>query len=291
VFFAPQVNLKTLMSTLDHRIILVDLDSLPPSVDFHIPLMSLPGIFSTAIDNIPASIPYIKFDAARVDLWKSRIGSDDFKIGICWQGSLNKIDVGRSFPVSLFKDISHLPDVRLISLHKGEGENQLLDLPNGMQIQTLGENFDAGSQAFLDTAAVMKNLDLIITSDTAVAHLAGALGVPVWVALKYVPDWRWMLERTDSPWYPTMRLFRQKIDGDWIGVFKDIEIALKEIVRDLKVGVSKVENIGRDASNQLAISETAHKSIFNRIYSEDFWRGGSGPGSFVQNTAEYRNFF
>ena len=94
-----------------------------------------------------------------------------------------------------------------------------------------GEELDAEHGAFMDTAAIMMNLDLVITSDTSVAHLAGALGVPVWVALPFVPDWRWMLERSDSPWYPTMRLFRQKMRGDWAGVFQEIEAVLQEKIR------------------------------------------------------------
>jgi ADP-heptose:LPS heptosyltransferase len=117
--------------------------------------------------------------------------------------------------------------VRLISLQKGEGEAQLLTLPDGM-VQALGRDFDAGPDAFVDTAAVMEGLDLIITSDTAIAHLAGALGRPTWVALQYVPDWRWLLDRNDSPWYPTMRLFRQQRVGDWEGVFSQIQLALIE---------------------------------------------------------------
>jgi ADP-heptose:LPS heptosyltransferase len=95
-----------------------------------------------------------------------------------------------------------------------------------MVVEDLGEDFDAGSAAFLDSAAVMKCLDLVITSDTAVAHLAGALGVKTWVALKHVPDWRWMLDREDSPWYPTIRLFRQRSRGNWSGVFDAMEKAL-----------------------------------------------------------------
>ena len=97
------------------------------------------------------------------------------------------------------------------------------EVPSDMKIERLGEDFDSGPDAFIDTAAVMKLCDLIITPDTALAHLAGALGVPVWVAIKFVPDWRWMLNRDDSPWYPTMRLFRQKLDGDWKGLFSEIE--------------------------------------------------------------------
>jgi hypothetical protein len=117
--------------------------------------------------------------------------------------------------------ISQIPNVRLVSLQK-EGVEQLDTLPEGMKVESLGEEYDAGADAFLDAAAVMENLDLIISSDTAIAHLAGALGRPVWVALKHVPDWRWMLDRSDSPWYPTMRLFCQRTEGDWKEVFSDI---------------------------------------------------------------------
>ena len=101
-----------------------------------------------------------------------------------------------------------------------------------MRVETLGQDFDCGPDAFLDTAAVMTCCDLVITSDTAVAHLAGALGVTTWVALKHVPDWRWLLDRDDSPWYPTLRLFRQQSDGDWDGVFGSMGAALAKQMQD-----------------------------------------------------------
>ena len=129
-----------------------------------------------------------------MEKWRQRIGTRDFKIGICWQGSATyKGDCGRSFYVDHFEALGRIPGVRLISLHKGDGESQLRTLPRGMAVEIPGEDFDAGSDAFVDTAAVMMCLDLVITSDTAIAHLAGALGVPTWVALQYVPDWRWLL--------------------------------------------------------------------------------------------------
>lgn len=155
---------------------------------------------------------------------------DGFKIGVSWQGGASKTDPGRSFSVDHFYELSKLRNVQLISLQKGEGVSQLRELPLDMKIETLGEAFDSGPDAFMDSAAVMMLCDLVITSDTAVAHLAGALGIPVWVALKYVPDWRWMLDREDSPWYPTMRLFRQKSDGDWKGLFSEIE---KSVIQKL----------------------------------------------------------
>ena len=152
-----------------------------------------------------------------------------FKVGICWQGSKNKIDFGRSFPLSLFEDISKLPNIELISLHKGEGEKQIEDI--NFDLITLGDDFDAGDNAFVDTAAVMTNCDLIITSDTATAHLAGALGCRTWVILKEVPDWRWFLKRTDSPWYPSMTLYRQKQRGNWENVFETIQMDLLSLLK------------------------------------------------------------
>ena len=147
--------------------------------------------------------------------------------GICWQAQPGPVDAGRSFPLALFQRMAALPGVRLISLHKGAGEPQLTQLPPGMQVEVPPPDFDAEVQAaFLDTAAVMQHCHLVITSDTAVAHLAGALGLPVWLVLKQVPDWRWLLHRQDSPWYPTMRLFRQPVAGDWNTPFAMMEAEL-----------------------------------------------------------------
>jgi hypothetical protein len=151
--------------------------------------------------------------------WAQRLGASGFRIGICWQGSTQAVDAGRSFAVTHFEGLSQVPGVRLISLHRGAGEAQLAHLPPSMRVEQLGDELDRDG-AFLDTAAVIMHCHLVITSDTAVAHLAGALGAPVWLALKHVPEWRWMLQREDSPWYPTMRLFRQHTRGDWPEVFQ-----------------------------------------------------------------------
>jgi Tfp pilus assembly protein PilF len=190
-------------------------------IDFETPLMSLPYLFSTNLETIPATNPYLYADHDRIKTWGERLSKDKFKIGICWQGSKEKVDFGRSFPLSLFEVISKIPNVELVSLHKGKGEDQIPDID--FDVTILGADFDAGQDAFIDTAAVMMNCDLVITSDTAVAHLAGALGCKTWVALQHVPDWRWMLDRADSPWYPTMTLYRQKNRGDWAFVFEAIK--------------------------------------------------------------------
>ena len=225
VLFAPHAPLKWLMGTMAGGVEICDFADPDLQTDYHVPLLSLPAWFPS---HAPASqAPYLFPLEDNVDKWRARLGAQGFRIGVCWQGSIGKADYGRSFPLAHFHALSRLPGVRLISLHRGDGEAQLQSLPADMRIETLGADFDSGPDGFFDTAAVMKVLDLVITSDTAVAHLAGALGAPVWVALKSAPDWRWMIDRPDSPWYPTMRLFRQQTAGDWAGVFAQMETALQ----------------------------------------------------------------
>jgi hypothetical protein len=129
-----------------------------------------------------------------------------------------------------FKSISNIPGVRLISLQRGVNAEELNHLAAEMTVEVLGSDFDSEPDAFVDSAAVMQSLDIIISSDTSIARLAGALGCTVWVALKYVPDWRWLLDRADTPWYPTMRLFRQTIGGDWTSVFEEMKNELAALV-------------------------------------------------------------
>lgn len=234
VLFAPHKQLRALMSGLNgnHRIV----DDSDPALtyDVKISLLSSMHVFGTALETVPAATPYLQADAQRIAHWRQRLAEPTprFTIGICWQGSKSKVDHGRSVPLRCFEGIARLAGVRLVSLHKGAGEAQLNDLPNGMSVTTLGPEFDSGPDAFLDTAAVMTCCDLIISSDTATAHLAGALGRAVWIPLKHVPDWRWMLDRPDSPWYPTARLYRQKSDGDWFGVFRDLERDVVKAMND-----------------------------------------------------------
>jgi ADP-heptose:LPS heptosyltransferase len=121
-------------------------------------------------------------------------------------------------PVSELAPLGRIAGVRLISLQKQHGLEQLQDLPSDVRVETVGPDFDEGPDAFLDTAAVMRHLDLVVTVDTSIAHLAGALATRTWIALKQVPDWRWLLDRRDSPWYPTLHLYRQEKDGDWKSV-------------------------------------------------------------------------
>jgi tetratricopeptide (TPR) repeat protein len=230
VMFAPQERLQTLMQTLGGCFEIAATDDQTLEFDFHCPLLSLPLVFGTRLETIPGETPYLSAQPERVARWAERLGGHGFKIGVCWQGSAGKIDQGRSFPLTQFLEIARLPQVRLISLQKGEGLSQIKELPADVRLETLGDAFDPENEGFLDTAAVMKTCDLVITCDTAVAHLAGALAAPTWVALKRAPDWRWMLERADSPWYPTVRLFRQSVRGNWGGVFADMKMALQSLL-------------------------------------------------------------
>jgi tetratricopeptide (TPR) repeat protein len=203
-------------------------DSSLPDFDVHIPLVSLPRVFKTTLDTIPVNVPYLFAAPNLVEYWRGELRSHHgFKIGIAWQGNTHfPGDSMRSIALLYFAPLAGVPGVRLFSLQKGQGSEQLRAVANLFEIVDLGARLDDKAGAFMDTAAVMKNLDLIITSDTALAHLAGALGVPVWVALGYSADWRWLLDREDSPWYPTMRLFRQARLGAWEDVFERMRAEL-----------------------------------------------------------------
>ncbi len=218
-------HMKALLSSAAGVRLVTEIDP-AEDFDYQLHLFSLPRAFKTTLDSVPAQVPYLFANEALTAKWAERLGGDGFKIGVAWQGNPDpKVDVARSAPLANFAPLAALPGCRLISLQKGCGLDQIAS--SGVPVETLGDDFDAGPDAFLDTAAVMANLDLIVSVDTSIAHLAGALGRPAWIALKHIPEWRWMLGRDDSPWYPTMRLFRQPSIGDWEGVFANITEALK----------------------------------------------------------------
>jgi tetratricopeptide (TPR) repeat protein len=231
VTLAVQDPLVALLKCLEPETSVTALSTAPAGFDYYIPLLSMPHAFQTRANNIPSTVPYLHPDPDKIRHWRDRIGSEGFRIGICWQGAVGgEVDIGRSFPVRHFAPLAEIPGTRLISLQKNAGVEQLHDLPAGMTVEAFGDALDPGPQAFVDTAAAMENLDLVITSDTAVAHLAGALGRRTWLALNYVPDWRWLLDRDESPWYPTMKLFRQPRRNDWAGVFAAIRTSLLELL-------------------------------------------------------------
>ena len=230
VIIEIQANLFNLFKNLDSEFQLIIRGQLLPPFDYQCPILSLPLAFKTKLNSVPYFDQYFKDNYVNIKKWASIIGSHGFKIGIAWQGS-NKtgIDIGRSFPLALFESISKISKVRLISLQKNDGIDQILNINSDVNIETIPADFDVDG-AFIDTAAIIKNLDLVISCDSSLSHLAGAFGVQTWLPLKYLPDWRWMLNRQDSPWYPKHRLFRQKNKGDWTTVFDEMEIELRRIL-------------------------------------------------------------
>jgi tetratricopeptide (TPR) repeat protein len=219
VVFEAQPGLKRLLHNVLVDVPAVNVGDPLPRFDVYCPLLSLPRLLGMEAP-LP---PYLTAEPGLVAEWRHRIGTEGCKIGIAWQGNpAAAAERGRSIPLREFLPLAGIPGVRLISLQKHHGLEQLADAPRELRIERLGEAFDAGPDAFVDTAAAMQCLDVVITSDTAVAHLAGALGRPVWVGLQHVPDWRWLLEGEGCRWYPTMRLFRQSSPGDWGSVMARI---------------------------------------------------------------------
>jgi hypothetical protein len=205
----------------------------PPHADFQVPLLSLPGIFHTTLESIPSAKAYLSIEPELVDKWRARLAKiDGFRVGICWQGSPKlELDHLRSFPLSNFASLANVPGVRLVSLQKVNGLAQLAALDGQFDVVDLRPQYDEERGAFLNAAAVIKNLDLVVTADTSIAHLAAALGAPVWIALPTRADWRWLQDRSDTPWYPTVRLFRQASPGDWAELFERMAVELRTIVQ------------------------------------------------------------
>jgi hypothetical protein len=185
--------------------------------DFYVSLMNLPAIFETTLETVPADVPYIHADSAKVELWRDRFAETAFKVGIAWAGNPTYgNDQRRSCALEHFGELAKIEGVKLYGLQKGAGSEQAKGSAGAVIVENLGEEFED----FTDTAGAIENLDLIISVDTAVLHLAGAMGKPVWALLPFAPDWRWILNRQDSPWYPTMRLFRQTKQDQWDDVFQ-----------------------------------------------------------------------
>jgi hypothetical protein len=197
-----------------------------PDFDVHAPLMSLPLLCGTRLSTIPAEIPYLAAEPGLAALWRARMQGSGLRVGLVWAGRKSyKDDVKRSLSLKLFAPLAGTPGVRFYALQVGEGAEQAASPPPGMELTDLG----AGIRSFADSAAIMANLDLVISADTANAHLAGALGRAVWVLLPMACDWRWLLERDDSPWYPSARLFRQSRRGEWGPVLERVARQLAEL--------------------------------------------------------------
>lgn len=230
VVLEAQPCLRRLLRSFSDRVEIIGRGDPLPHFDVHCPLLSLPGIFRTSLATIPTGAPYLLAERDLVELWRERLPKDGFLVGINWQGNPTAaVEQGRSVPLRHFAPLAAIPGIRLISLQKYHGLEQLGDRPAGMKVEVLSPEFDRGPDAFIDTAAIMANLDLVISSDTSAAHLAGALGRPVWVLLRHLPEWRWLLGREDSPWYPTAKLFRQTEPGDWEGMMARVAVELQRL--------------------------------------------------------------
>ena len=223
VLFLPQKNLRTLMRGLNADVCIMDHDTMVPEFDLHCSVMSLPFAFKTDIASIP-SASYISADKDKIVLWRDRLGRKaKLRVGVVWKGNAFP-GKSRSIELERFQRLFN-PCLEFISLQKEvtDAERALLDRAGVLHAGDMFADFS-------DTAALCVLMDLVISIDTSVAHLAGALGVPVWVLLTWAPDWRWLLDRDDSPWYPSMRLFRQSVRGDWNSVLKRLELELTTLI-------------------------------------------------------------
>jgi hypothetical protein len=255
VIFECQKNLIRLLRDCNGIDKIIEITSKPKvNFDTHISLLSLPGIFGTDLDSIPSDIPYINVDPLLVEHWRKKISdNNDFKIGITWAGRPTYKDRFRSCSLADFAPLAGIHGITFYSLQKGPASKEILNPPEGMEII----NLDNDLNDFADTAGIMQNLDLVISTDTAVVHLAGAIGKPVWTLLHSAPDWRWFLSREDSPWYPCprqndvarpdglvgqgqanglaglagMRLFRQTTHNDWAYVFEKVKQRLLDFMK------------------------------------------------------------
>jgi tetratricopeptide (TPR) repeat protein len=229
-----------------------DVATLAADVDLQIPLLGLPRAFATDLSSIPAPIPYLRAQQERVERWRPRLASPArLRVGIVWAGSPgHHDDRHRSVRLEDFAALGGIDGIAWFGLQKGRDEERRSC--GSFTLDPLGAEIGD----FADTAAILAQLDLVIAVDTSVVHLAGAMGIPVWTLLPFAPDWRWLLGRRDSPWYPTMRLFRQPTRGDWASVFAEVARELRpfspliNVVRTTMVGLDDVRNITLSLSGE-----------------------------------------
>jgi tetratricopeptide (TPR) repeat protein len=220
--------LKRLLGSLAGASVVIDGADALPRFECHCPLLSLPLAFGTRLSTIPAEVPYLRAPAGSIDPWRERLGaSRGPRIGVAWSGNpAHRNDRRRSLPLEQFSRLLSL-EARFVSLQRETRDEDAHALLRFADLTHFGEAL----RDFGDTAALIELMDLVITADTAVAHLAGAMGKPVWILLPLVPDWRWLLDRDDSPWYPTARLFRQAKAGDWDETLQRVATALERVLQ------------------------------------------------------------
>ncbi len=238
IIFQSQDALITLLKRQPYIDQVISRNENPVHCHYQIPLMSLPYVLKTRLESIPANTPYIDPPEDLVQAWTEKLSHDkNFKIGLCWQGNANystqtlrRAGALKSINLKFFAPLFEIPGVSIYSLQQITGTEQIEDCPFKDKLITFDATFDQTYGRFMDTAAIMKNFDLIISVDTGPCHLAGAMNIPTWVILPFPADWRWLIDRSDSPWYPSIRLFRQKKEEDWQPVINEIVHSLKQIV-------------------------------------------------------------
>lgn len=244
IIFQSQKPASDILKQCDYIDQIIVRGEILPSFDMYIPLMSLPLVFNTTTKTIPQDIPYLHASSDLIDYWGKQLAQDDtqqerkksFKIGICWQGNTNYSSAtlqhtvaAKSIPLSVLSPLAHIPGVVLYSLQKMNGEDQIENID--FKINTFGPDLDTEHGRFMDTAAIMHHLDLVLTVDTSISHLAGALGIRTWLMLPNPADWRWIIGRDDTPWYPeNMRLFKQPSPGDWHSVISKVAQELEDLL-------------------------------------------------------------
>jgi len=234
VWVQTDLPLVSLFRSIPGIDIITEVPAASEGIDYHVPLLCLPRLFATELDTIPAEIPYLSPAPAKIDRWAQLLGPDDgrIKVGVVWAGNssvqdvdANAMDLRRSIRLQQFAPLAGIAEVQFFSLQKGEPSEQARCPPAGMDLIDLTLDL----HDFEDTAALIAHLDLVISVDTAVAHLAGALGKPVWLLNRFDTCWRWLLDRDDSPWYPRLRQFRQPSPGDWSSVIDRVRDALQQL--------------------------------------------------------------
>jgi len=225
VVLQVQPALKRLLASVPGVSQVVSAGEPLPAHDTYCPMMSLPYVLGSTPEGVPAHVPYVRAPGELLDAWRSKLGGGAPRVGIAWSGNPgHHLDKWRSLPLALLLKATEGIPLELFRIQRDIGPRDAAVLRSTPAIRDCTDDF----ADFADSAALVSQLDLVISVDTSVAHLAGALGKPLWVLLPYAPDWRWMLARTDSPWYPTARLFRQSQHGDWASVLTPLRQALVE---------------------------------------------------------------
>jgi tetratricopeptide (TPR) repeat protein len=237
VIFEAPVELHRVFATIEGVDDVIAFGDPLPDFTWQCPLLSLPLAFATTLRNVPDNVPYLSADPETVEDWRRRMAGPELKVGLVWAGRPeHKRDRHRSMALAELAPLASIPNVAFYALQKGAAVGEAEHAPEGMRLEILSPLLGD----FADTAAAIMALDLVITVDTSVAHLAGALGKPVWILNAYSPDWRWLEKRSESPWYPTAELFRQDASRRWAPVVNDVAAELRALATSDQAKISRI---------------------------------------------------